>query len=81
MNLRRIALANLAIPSNPQESLAAAGRAIAEAAATRILAFPEFLVAGYRGLGYQPYGKAGPLLAEIDLDEATGLLASRCISI
>lgn len=27
---------------------------------------------------YQPYGAAGLLLADVDLDEATGLLASRC---
>lgn len=29
-------------------------------------------------LCYQPYGQAGLLLAELDLTEATGLLASRC---
>ena len=29
-------------------------------------------------LCYQPYGKRGLLVAEIDLSEATGLLASRC---
>ncbi|MBV6431789.1 MAG: (R)-stereoselective amidase [Bryobacteraceae bacterium] len=29
-------------------------------------------------LCYQPYGKEGLLVADIDLDEATGLLASRC---
>ena len=29
-------------------------------------------------LAYQPYGKAGLLIADIDLAEATGLLASRC---
>lgn len=29
-------------------------------------------------LCYQPYGKAGLLVADIDLSEATGLLASRC---
>jgi len=27
---------------------------------------------------YQPYGKAGLLVAEVELSEATGLLASRC---
>jgi predicted amidohydrolase len=27
---------------------------------------------------YQPYGKAGLLVADVDLSEATGLLASRC---
>jgi predicted amidohydrolase len=29
-------------------------------------------------LAYQPYGKSGLLIADIDLREATGLLASRC---
>ena len=29
-------------------------------------------------LSYQPYGKAGLLLADVDLSEATRLLASRC---
>jgi len=31
-------------------------------------------------LGYQPYGKPGLLIADIDLAEATGLLARRCKS-
>ena len=31
-------------------------------------------------LGYQPYGKSGLLIADLDLTEATGLLASRCKS-
>jgi predicted amidohydrolase len=31
-------------------------------------------------LSYQPYGEEGVLVAEIDLDAATGLLASRCKS-
>jgi predicted amidohydrolase len=29
---------------------------------------------------YQPYGKQGLLIADIDISEATGLLAARCIS-
>lgn len=29
-------------------------------------------------LAYQPYGKEGLLIADLDLNEATGLLASRC---
>jgi predicted amidohydrolase len=32
-------------------------------------------------LSYQPYGKQGLLIADIDLAEATGLLAARCKSI
>jgi predicted amidohydrolase len=31
-------------------------------------------------MSYQPYGKEGLLIAELDLDSATGLLASRCKS-
>jgi len=31
-------------------------------------------------LAYQPYGKAGLLIADLDLDLATGLLAARCRS-
>jgi predicted amidohydrolase len=31
-------------------------------------------------LCYQPYGKRGLLVADVDLDEATGLLAARCKS-
>ena len=31
-------------------------------------------------LCYQPYGKEGLLLADIDISEATGLLAARCRS-
>jgi predicted amidohydrolase len=31
-------------------------------------------------IGYQPYGKRGLLLADIDIAEATGLLAARCKS-
>jgi predicted amidohydrolase len=31
-------------------------------------------------LGYQPYGQPGLLIAEIDITEATGLLAARCKS-
>src|SRR5579859_5053081 len=31
-----------------------------------------------RLLAYQPYGRHGLLFADLDLDEATGLLASRC---
>jgi predicted amidohydrolase len=31
-------------------------------------------------LAYQPYGKPGLLVADLDISEATGLLASRCVS-
>jgi hypothetical protein len=29
-------------------------------------------------LSYQPYGVEGVLIADVDLDAATGLLAARC---
>jgi hypothetical protein len=29
-------------------------------------------------LSYQPYGQSGLLIADVDITEATGLLASRC---
>jgi predicted amidohydrolase len=32
-------------------------------------------------LSYQPYGKSGLLIADIDISEATGLLAARCKSV
>lgn len=32
-------------------------------------------------IGYQPYGKPGLLIADLDLTEATGLLAARCRSV
>jgi len=53
MNSFRIALANLRIPTCPEESVTLVERAIAEAAAQRakILCFPECFVPGYRGFG------------------------------
>lgn len=49
----RIALANLRFPATPDESVALAEQAIAEAAAERagIVCFPECFMPGYRGLG------------------------------
>jgi hypothetical protein len=32
-------------------------------------------------LSYQPYGKEGLLIADIDITTATGLLADRCRSV
>ncbi len=51
----RVALANLAYPSTPDESVASAERAIAQAGTERadIICFPECFVPGYRGLGKQ----------------------------
>lgn len=53
MNPFRIALANIPYPANPEQSIARAEQAIAQAAGQRagILCFPECYVPGYRGLG------------------------------
>jgi predicted amidohydrolase len=49
----RIALANLRFPATPDESVALAEQAIAEAAGERagIICFPECFMPGYRGMG------------------------------
>jgi predicted amidohydrolase len=74
MNLQRIALANLVIARSPEESVAAAERAIVDAGAARarIVCFPECFVPGYRGLGY----KVPPPDAEF-LERAWPQLADR----
>lgn len=53
MNPFRIALANLRFPATPEESVALAEQAIAQAAAEQagIVCFPECYVPGYRGMG------------------------------
>ena len=53
MNQFRIALANLAYPATPEESVQSAERAIAAASAAGagIVCFPECFVPGYRGMG------------------------------
>jgi len=53
MDTVRIALANLEYPATPDESVAAAEHAIAEAGAKHVdvLCFPECFVPGYRSLG------------------------------
>jgi predicted amidohydrolase len=55
MHTVRIALANLAYPATPDESVASVERAIADASAEQasIICFPECFVPGYRGLGKQ----------------------------
>jgi predicted amidohydrolase len=55
MNSFRIALANLHFPATPEESVALAERAIAQAAVdgAAIVCFPECFVPGYRGMGKQ----------------------------
>ena len=56
MNTFRIALANLRYPATPEESVALAEQAIAQASAggAAIICFPECYVPGYRGLGKAP---------------------------
>lgn len=53
MNAFRIALANVRFPAAPEESVALAVEAIAQASAGRagIVCFPECFVPGYRGMG------------------------------
>jgi predicted amidohydrolase len=53
MNAIRIALANLRYPATPEESVALAERAVAEAGSegADIVCFPECFVPGYRGFG------------------------------
>ena len=53
MSTHRIALANLRFPSTPDESIAAAVRAVEQAGAHRadVICFPECFVPGYRGPG------------------------------
>jgi predicted amidohydrolase len=93
MSTLRIALANIQFPATPEESVTLAEQAIARASAERadIVCFPECFVPGYRAVGkrvppadpafrYQPYGQRGLLVVDIDLAEATGLLAARCKS-
>ena len=55
MNTFRIALANIRYPATPEESVALAEQAIAQASIERagIICFPECFVPGYRGLGKQ----------------------------
>jgi predicted amidohydrolase len=56
MPVSRIALANIPYPSSPEESVALAERAIADAGTARadVVCFPECFVPGYRGLGRNP---------------------------
>ena len=53
MSMLRIALANLRFPASPEESVALAERAIADAGAegASVVCFPECFVPGYRGVG------------------------------
>ena len=53
MSAFRIALANIQFPATPDESIALAEQAIAQASTERagIICFPECFIPGYRGMG------------------------------
>jgi len=55
MSMFRIALANIQYPATPEESIALAEQAIAQASNERadLICFPECFIPGYRGLGKQ----------------------------
>ena len=55
MGAFRIALANIQFPSTPEESIALAGQAIAQASIERaaLVCFPECFIPGYRAMGKQ----------------------------
>lgn len=68
----KLALANLAYPRDPEDSLRKAADAVARAGTegARLLCFPEGYVPGYRGLGHAP-----PPPDESFLERAWGTLA------
>jgi hypothetical protein len=53
MSIFRIALANIEFPATPEESIALAKQAIAQAAIEQadLICFPECFIPGYRGMG------------------------------
>src|SRR5437762_11846629 len=55
MSTFRIALANIQFPATPEESIALAEQAIAQASVERagLICFPECFIPGYRGMGRQ----------------------------
>src|SRR5689334_13790904 len=65
MNTFRIALANLRFPSTPEESVALAEQAIAQASSERasIICFPECFIPGYRAMG-KPIPPPNPAFLE-----------------
>jgi predicted amidohydrolase len=73
MSTFRIALANIQFPATPDESVALAEHAIAQASRERadLLCFPECFVPGYRGIG-----KRLPLPDPVFLEHAWSLVAA-----
>ena len=78
-----IALASPRVAPTLNEGLEKIDRLLSEASAqcAEIVCFPESYLPGLRASGecqaYLPYGQEGVLAQKIDVDEATGLLASR----
>jgi len=66
----RIALANLAYPSSPEDSVTRVTGALARANGAKIMCFPECYVPGYRGLGHAP-----PAVDAAWLDQAWSRIA------
>jgi predicted amidohydrolase len=73
MSTFRIALANIRLPSTPEESVTLAEHAIAEAAIERagIICFPECYIPGYRGMG-----RTAPPADPAFLERAWSVIAS-----
>lgn len=73
VNLFRIALANIQFPATPEESIALAEQAIAQASVERadLICFPECFIPGYRGMG-----KAVPPPDPVFLERAWSIVAA-----
>jgi len=73
MNTFRIALANLRFPATPEESVALAEQAIAQASIehAQLVCFPECFIPGYRGVG-----KAMPPPDPVFLERAWSVIAA-----
>ncbi len=73
MSTFRIALANLQFPATPEESIALAEQAIAQASIERgdLICFPECFIPGYRGMG-----KSGPPPDPVFLERAWSVIAA-----
>src|SRR5437867_5337094 len=73
MSTFRIARANIRFPATPEESIALAEQAIAQASIERadLICFPECFVPGYRGMG-----KSGPPPDPVFLERAWSVIAA-----
>ena len=80
MDAFRIALANLRFAATAEDSIMLAEKAIAQESlpgspTTSAVVRPDGTL-----LAWQPYGKEGLLIADIDISAATGPYAARCKS-